>query len=125
MSYGPGEVPHVFIAPHSGRYDLYASSTEQAVWSAILLKGDAIGYARAEEGTLVGVADVQRHALEEGSYRWGYVAERPPLPHVPHVPWADVGVSVVKVAAVCAIYSPLFLLGWAAHASQGGGARHR
>lgn len=127
IRYEPGGAASVVKAPRNGEYNLYQKGDDEPVWSAILLKGDAIGYRRDSAAQLVAVADVQRLPLAEHAYRWQHVelSEHGGFNLKPLLAAAPVvAVAVAKFAVIAAVYVPMAVLARASrHWGPGGGHR--
>lgn len=127
IGYEPGGTARVVKAPQNGEYHLYQKGDDAPVWSAILLKGDAIGYRRDSTARLVAVADVQRLPLAEHAYRWQHVelAEHGGFDLKPLLAAAPVvAVAVAKFTVIAAVYVPMAVLARASrHWGPGGGHR--
>ena len=127
IQYEPGGQARVLEAPQNGPYNLYRDGDDTPVWSAILLKGDAVGYGRDSSAQLVAVADDQRLPLAEHGYRWQHVELAQPALYnfKPLLAAGAIAVeTAAKVAIVAVVYSPLLLLPVLAHATRGGGPHH-
>src|SRR5687767_5357616 len=77
VSYRPGDVPRLEVVSQGKQFNLYPAGSSIPMRCAVLRKGDMVGFARSDDGALLGVSGEDRRPLAEASYEWRVMGTKP------------------------------------------------